>query len=88
MKRPAIHRTSREPIDRRQLRLIHALLAFPVAGVIGFTGNAIVKSVRSDLAPITSPARPDPAGEEQPASYEPDDEQDSPRETSHVARNV
>ena len=55
MKRPAIHRTSREPIDRRQLRLIHALLAFPVAGVIGFTGNAIVKSVVTDSPAIASP---------------------------------
>lgn len=88
MLRPPNSRTTQEPRYRRQLRLVHALLAFPAAGIIGFTGNAIVKSVRSDLAPITSPARPDPAGEEQPASYEPDDEQDSPRETSHVARNV
>lgn len=55
MKRPA-SRTSPEPIDRRQLRLIHALLAFPVAGVIGFTGNAIVKSVLTDAAAISAPA--------------------------------
>ncbi len=55
-KRPAIQRASREPIDRRQLRLIHALLAFPVAGVIGFTGNAIVKSVLTDSPAITAPA--------------------------------
>jgi hypothetical protein len=81
-------RTAQEPRYRRQLRLVHALLAFPAAGIIGFTGNAIVKSVRSELAPITSPAKPDPAGEEQPASYDPDDEQDSPPENSHVARNV
>ena len=88
MLRPPNSRTTQEPRHRRQLRLVHALLAFPAAGIIGFTGNAIVKSVRSELAPITSPAKPDPAGEEQPASYEPDDEQDSPGENSHVARNV
>jgi hypothetical protein len=88
MLRPANSRTTQEPRHRRQLRLIHALLAFPAAGIIGFTGNAIVKSVRSEVAPITSPAKPDPAGEEQPASYEPDDEQDSPRENSHGTRNV
>lgn len=55
-KRSAIHRTSREPIDRRQVRLIHALLAFPVAGVIGFTGNAIVTRVISDSPVIVNPA--------------------------------
>ncbi|HEU4937582.1 MAG TPA: hypothetical protein VFT39_14065 [Vicinamibacterales bacterium] len=55
MKRSTIHRTSREPIDRRQLRLIHALLAFPVAGVIGFAGNAIVKSVFTESLAIASP---------------------------------
>ena len=56
MKRSAIRRTPREPIDRRQVRLIHALLAFPVAGVIGFTGNAIVKSVTADSPAIATPA--------------------------------
>jgi len=88
MIRPPNSPTTQEPRYRRQLRLVHALLAFPAAGMIGFTGNAIVKSVRSELAPITSPAKPDPAGEEQPASHEPDDEQDSSRENTHVARNV
>lgn len=56
MKRSAIHRVPREPIARRQVRLIHALLAFPVAGVIGFTGNAIVKSVTADSPAVTTPA--------------------------------
>jgi hypothetical protein len=56
MKRSAIHRTPREPIDRRQVRLIHALLAFPVAGVIGFTGSAIANSVTADSPAITKPA--------------------------------
>ena len=88
MLRPLNSRTIQEPRYRRQIRLVHALLAFPAAGIIGFTGNAIVKSVRSELAPITSPAKPGPAEEEQPVSYEPDDEQDSPRENSHETRYV
>jgi hypothetical protein len=50
---------SREPIDRRQVRLIHALLAFPVAGVIGFTGNAIVTNVVSDSPAVVAPAPPE-----------------------------
>ena len=74
MKRSAIHRTSREPIDRRQLRLIHALLAFPVAGVIGFTGNAIVKSVVTESPAIASPA-PERSTDEHTS---PDDSKDKP----------
>jgi hypothetical protein len=56
MSRSDVHRTSREPIDRRQLRLIHALLAFPVAGVIGFAGNAAVKTVFTESPAIAAPA--------------------------------
>ena len=74
MKRSAVHRTSREPIDRRQLRLIHALLAFPVAGVIGFTGNAIVKSVFTESPAIASPA-PERSTDEHTS---PDDPKDKP----------
>ena len=54
-----MNRTSREPIDRRQVRLIHALLAFPVAGVIGFTGHAIVTKVVTDSPTIAAPAAPE-----------------------------
>jgi len=70
--------------------LVYALLAFPAAGIVGFTGSAMVKSVRSEPAPITSPATPGPVREqeEQPASYDHEDDQDSPRENSHVVRNV
>ena len=56
MSRSANRRTSREPIDRRQVRLIHALLAFPVAGVIGFAGNAAVKTVFTESPAIAAPA--------------------------------
>ena len=47
---------AREPIDRRQLRLIHALLAFPAAGIIGFVGQTLVKNVVSDSTTIVAPA--------------------------------
>jgi hypothetical protein len=76
MKRSAIHLTSREPIDRRQLRLIHALLAFPVAGVIGFTGNAIVKGVLTDSPAITAPA-PERTTDEHKAPGEGGDDPDT-----------
>ena len=80
-------RTTREPRDRRQLRLVQALLAFPAAGLIGFTGNAIVRSVRSEPAPIVSPAAPGPARGETP-SHEHEDDADRPPDNSHVIRNV
>jgi hypothetical protein len=88
MLRPANSRTTREPRDRRQMRLVYALLAFPAAGIVGFTGSAIVKSVRSEPAPITSPATPGPVKEDKPSSFEHDDDQDPPREDRHVMRNV
>jgi len=73
MKRSAIHRSSREPIDRRQLRLIHALLAFPVAGVIGFAGNAIVKTAVTESPAIAAPASPERSTDEHPSPGERDD---------------
>ena len=88
MLRPGNPRTTQEPRYRRQMRLVYAVLAFPAAGIVGFAGSAIVNSVPSEPAPITSPATPGPVKEEQPASYEHDDDQDSPRENSHVVRNV
>ena len=88
MVRPANARTTQEPRHRRQMCLVYALLAFPAAGIVGFTGSAIVKSVRSESAPITSPATPSPAKDD-PASYEnKDDEQNPPRDDRHVMRNV
>jgi hypothetical protein len=77
MKRSAIHRTSREPIDRRQVRLIHALLAFPVAGVIGFTGHAVVKSVVTESPAITVPAPPERTTDEQTSPRERGDSPDT-----------
>ena len=59
MKRPAVGQAPREPLDRRQVRLIHALLAFPVAGVIGFAGHVIVKSVVLDSPAVSAPAPPE-----------------------------
>jgi len=70
------------------MRLVYALLAFPAAGIVGFTGSAIVKSVRSESAPIVSPATPDPVDEQKPSSYEKEDEQNPSREDRHVTRNV
>ena len=81
-------RTTQEPRHRRQMRLVYALLAFPAAGIVGFTGSAIVNSVRSESAPIVSPATPDPVDEQKPSSDEKEDEQNPPREDRHVTRNV
>lgn len=88
MLRPASKRTTQEPRHRRQMHLIYALLAFPAAGIVGFTGSAIVKSVRSEPAPISAPATPDLLKNNKPSSNEKDDEQNPPREDHHVIRNV
>jgi hypothetical protein len=88
MLRPASARTAQEPRHRRQTRLIYALLAFPAAGIVGFTGSAIVKSVRSESAPIVSPATPDPVEKHRPSSYEKEEEQNPPRDDHHVMPNV
>jgi len=69
--------TSREPIDRRQVRLIHALLAFPVAGVIGFAGNAIVTNLVSDSPAIVNPAPPERSTDEHTSPRERGDQPDS-----------
>jgi hypothetical protein len=87
MVRPANARTTQEPRHRRQMRLVYALLAFPAAGLVGYTGSAIVKNVRSESAPITSPA-PNPVNDNKPSSPEQDDDQNPPREDRHVMRNV
>ena len=81
--------TTQEPRHRRQMRLVYALLAFPAAGIVGFTGSAIVKTVRSEPARISAPATPDPVKDNNPSSYEKkDDDQNPPREDRHVMRNV
>jgi hypothetical protein len=78
---------TREPIDRRRARLIQAMLAFPAAGLIAFTGTALVRGVLCDdtavAAPVT-PGRttdddqaPDERGNEDPS--EPDADTNRPR---------
>jgi hypothetical protein len=79
-------RTTREPLDRRQRRLVQALLAFPAAGIIGFSGSAIVKGVRTEAAPVASPANP--VTDDKPSSHEHDDDQDSPRDYCRAVRNA
>jgi hypothetical protein len=81
-------RTTREPLDRRQRRLVQALLAFPAAGIIGFSGSAIVKGVRTEAAPVASPAKPKPVTDDKPSSHEHDDDQDSPRDYRRAVRNA
>jgi len=85
MTRAARHRTSREPIDRRQVRLIHALLAFPVAGVIGFTGNAIVKSAIAESPAIAAPASPERTTDEHTS---PSERSDAPETADASAESV
>ena len=70
MQRSAMYRTSREPIHRRQVRLIHALLAFPVAGVIGFAANAVVTRIVSEPPAMTSPAPPERTTDEHTSPHE------------------
>lgn len=64
---------SREPLDRRRMRLIQTMLAFPAAGIIGFAGSAIVRGVVADDTSIASPATPGRTTDEAPASGEHDE---------------
>ena len=86
MMRPAKSRT-REPLDRRQVRLIHALLAFPAAGIIGFAGHTLVKNVVSDSTTIVAPA-PEHTKDDNASPGQRGDEPDSANETRNVARIV
>lgn len=70
MNRSAIYRGWREPTDRRQVRLIQALLAFPVAGVIGFAGNEIVTRVVTSPPAMTAPVQPERTTDEDTAPRE------------------
>jgi hypothetical protein len=54
----------REPIDRRRMRLIQTMLAFPAAGIIGFAGTALVRGVLSDDTSVAVPLTPGHAAEE------------------------
>jgi protocatechuate 3,4-dioxygenase beta subunit len=61
-----------EPIDRTRRHLLHAMLAFPTAGLIGFTGSTSVWSVlssRVEVLPLT-PACDDGDDDETPAQTE------------------
>jgi len=69
-------RTTREPLDQRHTRLVHALLAFPAAGIIGFAGHAIVKSAHSESPVVTAPAPgraiEEPSGSREQEAAEPE----------------
>jgi len=84
MMRSAKSRT-REPLDRRQLRLIHALLAFPAAGIIGFAGHTLVKTVVSDSTTIAVPT-PENTKDDNASPGQRGDEPDSASEIRNVAR--
>src|SRR4051794_34718617 len=48
---------ARDPIDRTRRHVLHAMLAFPTAGLIGFTGTTSMRSVlageTADLLALT-----------------------------------
>lgn len=69
---------SREPIDRRRVRLIQTLLAFPAAGIISFAGTALVRGVLSDDASVAAPVTPGRVTDEDQA---PEGSSDNPSET-------
>lgn len=64
---------TREPLDRRRMRLIQTMLAFPAAGIIGFAGSAIVRGVVAEDTSIALPATPGHTTDEAPASGEHDE---------------
>ena len=61
---------TREPIDRRRLHLIQAMLAFPAAGLIGFAGTALVRGVLSDDSSVAAPVTPGHATDDDQAPDE------------------
>jgi hypothetical protein len=76
---------SREPLDRRRLRVIQALLAFPVAGIIGFAGSTIVRGLVSEDTSVAAPPTPGhPADETPPRERE--EPQAQPVEDSSTIR--
>lgn len=58
MVRVAKDRTSLERGDRRRMRLIQAVLAFPAAGMIGFGGHLAVRSAVGHVPAISTPQHP------------------------------
>jgi hypothetical protein len=78
---------TREPLDRRQVRLIHALLAFPAAGLIGFAGHTLARTVVSEPPAIVVPAQGNNTdGDASPGQR--GDEPERAKETRHVPRMV
>ena len=53
-----------EPVDRRRMRLIQTMLAFPAAGILGFGGHVLVRSALAHEATASAPERPGEATEE------------------------
>jgi hypothetical protein len=78
---------TREAIDRRQFRLIHALLAFPAAGIIGFAGHTVVKHVGSDSTTIVAPA-PENTTDDNASPGPRGNEPDRASEVRNIARIV
>jgi len=70
MKRSRTPHATREPLDRRRMRLIQTMLAFPAAGIIGFGGSAIVRGMLSEDTSVASPATPGHTTDETPAPRE------------------
>ena len=53
-----------EPVDRRRMRLIQTMLAFPAAGILGFGGHVLVRSALAQEATASAPERPGEATDE------------------------
>ena len=77
MKRSRTTHVTREPLDRRRMRLIHTMLAFPAAGIIGFGGSAIVRGMLSEDTSVASPATPGRTTDEKQAPREREEPQPS-----------
>ena len=84
----ATSRTTREPRDRRQVRLVQALLAFPAAGIIGFAGHAVVKKALSESTTLTSPAPEERSTDENVSPSEPADAPDIATDNNNAVRAV
>jgi hypothetical protein len=69
------------------MRLVYALLAFPAAGLIGFAGQAVVKSAFTPLPAVTSPA-PERTTDENASPLEPADAPESLTDNKNAAESV
>jgi len=77
---------TREPLDRRRMRLMQTMLAFPAAGLIGFAGSAIVRGVAGEDTSIASPAIPGHTTDETPTPGE--QEEPQPSDDINTVRRV